>query len=455
MNILVADNSKVVRTIIREELESIGLTVYEADGEAEIYRTLSMIPIDLITLAVQLHEGNGFDICQTVNSEEFIHSPRNYSDQRFPIIFITSNDNLEDRKLGFESGATDFISKPFHKGEVAALVKNLLFPETRLKGATAIVVDDSKQSRMIVTDFLSSHGVIVFEAADGSEGYELIKEYRSSIDLIITDFEMPGLTGDELCFRIRKELNLKDVPILVLSGAGNRISVLDLFRSGATDYLHKPFIKEELLGRIYVHLESRLLQKKMIQKVNDMEKITARMRQLSTVDSLTRIHNRKFFFDRFREAVSRKDRYEQSLGLLLVDIDDFRSINERVGHKLGDMVLVEIAKVLRTSVRKVDIVARIGGGEFAILVSHINKQGVHTLGAKVGKRIVTRKFLASANIDPGKVTVSIGALISFTGDGLDADKMFAETMRSLHHAKKNGRNRIYCRDAIQKTVKAI
>lgn len=450
MNVLVADNSKVVRTIIREELESINLNVYEADGRESIYRILSTDSIDLMTIAVQLHDGNGFDICSEVTSEEFAQSSRNYSGHRFPIIFITGNDNLNDRKRGFESGAADFISKPFSRGEVANSVKKILFPETSLKGATAIVADDSNQSRMIVCDFLISHGVIVFEATDGLEGYELIREYGDSIDLIITDYEMPRMTGDELCFRVRKELNLRDIPILVLSGAGSRVSVLDLFRSGATDYLHKPFIKEELLGRLYVHLESRLLRKKLVQKIRHTENLNIALKRMATVDALTRIPNRRFFFERFKEAIHRRDRFEHSVSLLIIDIDNFKSINNTFGHQAGDWILQEMARVLNHSIRKVDLLGRLGGDEFGIVTTHIDKAGIHSLGLKLAKRISNRQFLANRSMDPGRITICLGAYISNPGDHYSAEELHRLADECLQVAKRNGKNRIFCRSSIER-----
>lgn len=115
-SVLVADNSRVIRAIIREELEAIGLHVIEAENEEGIFSILATVPIHLMTISVELSGHNGYEICRTINNESFYHSPANASDQRFPIIFITSHDTLEGRRHGFDNGAADFISKPFPRG---------------------------------------------------------------------------------------------------------------------------------------------------------------------------------------------------------------------------------------------------------------------------------------------------------------------------------------------------
>lgn len=446
MNVLVADSSKLVRAIIVEELEAMGLKTFEASNEKQIYEILKKTPIALMTLSVELPRKNGYEICKEVTSESFIHSPKNQSDRRFPIIFITSSDTMEHRKRGFESGAADFISKPFQHGEVQSIVKDLLFPETKLKGATAIVVDDSKQARMIVADFLHSLGVIVFEAENGREGLEQIQEYGERIDVIITDLEMPEMPGMELCFRVRKELGMKNVPILVLSGA-EHISVLEIFQNGATDYLHKPFIKEELLGRLYVHLEARLLTKKLGQKVHEMEEMNHELKKIAMLDTMTGLPNRRYFFERFQEAVQRKERYNHTVAFYILDIDYFKKINDEFGHQVGDWIIEELGRVIKKTIRKVDILGRVGGEEFGLLVTHIDKKGAIALGAKIGKKIASHPFLKDQSMGPVHITISMGCFLSNPGDGLSEEQIYKLSDESLYKAKQKGRNCILCRQS--------
>src|SRR5512135_399647 len=181
--IVVVDHSKLARKIIREELEADGFAILAADHADEVYSILATTPVEAITLSVELAGQNGYEISSRVNSEEFIHSPQNASGRRLPIVFITSKDTLEGRKHGFESGAADFVSKPFVKGEVSNSIKKILFPESRMQGLTAVVVDDGILSRQIVANYLSSLGVIVLEASNGDEGFRLIRENIEHVDM--------------------------------------------------------------------------------------------------------------------------------------------------------------------------------------------------------------------------------------------------------------------------------
>lgn len=456
VNVLIVDNSKMIRAIIREELTSVGFRGVEADSPEKVYEILSKEQIDLITLSAELPGKSGYDLCRDITSEKFVHSDRNYSGNRIPIIFITSNDTIEGRAMGFKNGAADFLSKPFAPGEVAHAVKNLLYPETTLIGVTAVVVEPDDKSRMILMDFLSGMGVIVFDAKSADEGFNLVEEYKNSVDLILATYRMPDGRGDRLSFRIRKELGMEEVPILILSDTDDKDPILEIFRSGATDYLHKPFIKEELLGRLQVHLRAALLNKKLMNKVNEMENMNQILKKMASLDNLTGLPNRRFFFDKFQEAMHRRDRYKDDLGLMLVDIDHFKKVNDTYGHQTGDLIIKEVANVIRTTVRRVDIVGRVGGEEFGLLVSHIDKKNCMLLGARLGKKVAAKRFKNHKGTI-GKVTISIGCFLSQPNDGLTVEEIYDLADENLYRAKSKGRNCIVCRSGVDsdKPVKVI
>ncbi|MFH1147339.1 MAG: response regulator [Pseudomonadota bacterium] len=265
MKILVADDSAMVRMIIRRELESGGYQVFEAgDGLDAIEQMMRLRHVDLVTLDINMPRLDGYETCRKLRSQDFIDFLGTAS-QVIPIVFITSNDTIEGRLKGFETGASDFITKPFLSGQLLDAVNKILKPRERFSGLKALVVDDDRLPKAIIIPALEQQGVIVYEAENGKAAFDIIRSKPAEIDIVVTDLEMPEMKGDALCHKIRKELGLTELPVIFLSAMPDKAVILDLFKIGATDYVVKPFLKEELMARLNVHLEIQV-QKKILKK---------------------------------------------------------------------------------------------------------------------------------------------------------------------------------------------
>ncbi|MBT6499551.1 MAG: response regulator [Deltaproteobacteria bacterium] len=267
--ILIVDDSRVMRRIIRQELEEAGFDIYEAVDGLDAVEKAGKIQPQLITMDVDMPKMDGFDAVYQIRTELKLMNMK--SDKEIPIVFITANDTLEGRRKGFEVGATDFILKPFLKGEVAASVSNLLNSDGSLQGLRVLVAEDSNLSRGIIDSILMEAGVKTVLTVNGCEAFEIMKAEEQNIDLVLTDYMMPEMNGDELCRKIRSELGNK-LPIII-SAKSESSSMLDLFKAGASDYIVKPFTKEELLARVKVHLESRLLNRRLLKQVYDLKRL--------------------------------------------------------------------------------------------------------------------------------------------------------------------------------------
>ena len=275
-----------IRRIIREELEQGGYETIEAEnGIKALLRAIEGTPPDLITLDIDMPVMDGFKTCQRLREEKYSKFFEHHENLRVPIIFVTAHDNLGDRKKGFDMGATEFITKPFIKGEILAAVNNILKPDTSLKDLTALVVDDSSVARGIIVSALERAGVKAIPAENGVEAFEVMCKQMSEIDMLITDLMMPEMNGDELCRKIRKELNLHDLPIIFLTGMSEKLGLLDLFKAGGTDYIVKPFIGEELLARLNVHLERANLNKRLRKSVVELRSLNKMKDELLSVCS--------------------------------------------------------------------------------------------------------------------------------------------------------------------------
>jgi two-component system cell cycle response regulator len=281
MKILVVDDSSIVRKIIRQELEEGGYEIIEAKNGLEALTKATLFVPNLVTLDVQMPKLNGFDTCRKFNEKQYARLFNKFKNQRVPVIFITSHDTIEDRKKGFELGAADFIIKPFEKGKLLETVNKILNPKKRSKNLSALIVDDSPFARKVLLEILTREGLHVIEAEEGLQAFELMNSQMAKIDIVITDLLMPRMNGIELTKKIRNELNMTDIPIIFLTCMEDQAELLSIFKAGATDYLVKPFFKEELIARINVHLEKDQLNKRLRTMVGELQNALAKVKTLS------------------------------------------------------------------------------------------------------------------------------------------------------------------------------
>ena len=290
MKILVVDDSLSMRKIIRKELEKGSYEVIEAiDGSEALRLIVSKGDIDLVTLDIQMPGMDGFRTCEELKKEKYQRIFSGHSGKSLPILFITGNDSLEDRKKGFELGGADFIGKNFIETELLATVNNILKPSGKLENLHAIIIEDSELCLRMINDVLKQQGVITDLASNGMIAYEIIKANPQKFDMIITDFLMPEMNGLEFILKIRKELGLTEIPIIVLSGAYDEVNQIEIFKGGATDYINKPFIKEELLSRITVHLERALFNKNLKKSILELKESNKEI--LESKEKIEIIHN--------------------------------------------------------------------------------------------------------------------------------------------------------------------
>ena len=207
MKILVVDDSRMIRQTIRKELEDGGYEVTEAKNGLEgLTKLAAPSPPDLVTLDIEMPKMNGFDTCRKLRGERYSRFFSHCPDNRMPVIFVTGNDTMDDRKKGFQLGAADFISKPFPEGAILSAVDKVLQPTQLVQGMTALVVDDSGVARHIVTQYLRREGLTIIQAEDGMEALDILRQRAGEIDMVITDLNMPRMDGCQLARSIRGEL---------------------------------------------------------------------------------------------------------------------------------------------------------------------------------------------------------------------------------------------------------
>jgi len=442
--ILVVDDSAMMRRMIRRELESGGYTVFEAeDGIAALARAVELLP-DLITLDVGMPRLDGFTTSKKLAGDNYTRRFTHVPNSRIPIIFVTANDSLEGRQQGFELGAVDFVAKPFVEGDVRKAVDQIFTPKSDLNGFSALVVDDNSVARTITSDLLRRAGLDVVTCENGAEACAVFSDPDKKIDLLVTDLVMPVMDGRHLCRKVRGEFGLADLPVIFLTAVDDQPLLISLFDAGATDYLVKPFVKEELLARIGVHLEQRRLNCELRSAIEALQQANEEIRRMSTIDTLTRCYNRAYLNDSLEGEIRKARRYGRELSVIMCDIDHFKPINDTWGHQVGDDALHAVAAVIMGLVReRVDWVARYGGEEFIIVLPETGCEGAAILAERLRVAVSATVLRAAGTAFSLTASFGVTGFNDMTDDEhVTFDNLIKRLDDLLYQAKQAGRNGI-------------
>ena len=284
-----------------------------------------------------------------------------------------------------------------------------------------LIVDDNPDKLGLLEAAFSLAGYNVTTATDGDEALAAIESYQP--DLVITDVMMPRMNGYELAQRIRANPLTKFIPVIMQTAASKRVE--DLRRAsevGALGYITDPTDLDLMLARTRT-----LLEFKAYLDVCEEAAFT---------DHLTGLANRRRFERQLEREVGRVLRFERPFTLLMIDIDNFKNLNDTFGHDAGDDAIRRISRVLREGTRGIDLAARIGGEEFAILLVETGQ----TAGLEVAERLrVAIKALETPS--GGRITASIGVAECPT-DAQTASGILKAADVALYEAKRNGRDRV-------------
>jgi two-component system, cell cycle response regulator len=293
-----------------------------------------------------------------------------------------------------------------------------------------LIVDDDTDIKDSVEEYLTLLSYRVESAASAEEALDKLEKFNA--DVVLTDIMMQGMDGLELTRRIKETY---DIDVMVMTGYSADYSYEEAVRTGASDFIFKPFRFEELDLRIKRVLREAAFKKERTRMLREME-------QLAITDALTKLFNSRQFFRQIKTEMERNERYNHSLSLLILDIDHFKDYNDSWGHLEGDKVLMAIGRIINDCMRSMDTAYRYGGEEFAVLLPETGLQKACVVGHRIKDIIGSEVFEPEPGVKRS-VTVSIGAAELKQGEDFTAFIRRAD--QALYKSKNDGRNRLtYC-----------
>lgn len=316
-----------------------------------------------------------------------------------------------------------------------------------------ILADDDRDALKLLRTQLERAGYSVVACQNGREALEAIQ--REGACMVIADWMMPEMDGLEVC-RAAREIStlngLSFVHFILLTARDEKEHVVAGLEAGADDYLTKPYHFQELLARLragerILDLQQQLWKRQLELQKNNLEMATLnqKLHDLAHSDTLTRLPNRRSLFERINHAWDKQWSPDSPLSLLMLDVDRFKSVNDKYGHAGGDAVLRAVAEVVRQSIRGCDGPGRFGGEEFCVVFPHCSLEQAGDIAEQLRANVEERAINFEGNVI--QVTASIGVASRHARHRV-LDDLIADADAMLYRAKENGRNQVWLTDSV-------
>ncbi|MBB6482459.1 diguanylate cyclase [Spirochaeta isovalerica] len=285
--------------------------------------------------------------------------------------------------------------------------------------SSILVVDDDPAVSQLIQCILTEEQYAVETASDGREA--LARDDLKTFDLFILDINMPAMNGYSLCTELKNSYEMRDTPVIFLTGNILPEDKVKGFECGAIDYITKPFNGSELIARVRNHLE--------VKHNRDY------LKQMALTDGLTQLYNHSYIHERLVEEISYTKRHELNLSLIMFDLDNFKLVNDTFGHKQGDKVLQKVSRSIKDIIREEDVAGRYGGEEFIIILPNTDHVSAFKVAEKIRKSVKNLKW---DNRDM-KITLS-GGVSTLSKESIN--EFIEKTDVLLYKAKHDGKDKI-------------
>lgn len=394
------------------------------DDEVTFRKYLSTDLVDLIVFDALIGHDHITDMIKQLDQDGI---------RKVPMILVVDHETIDERYEYFNIGITNF----YERGQVSFLVdliRRIDREETyrkSFKDMSIAILDDDKLQLKILKDILGRNGIY---DVDTFEHPEDLLNAPQNYDIYLIDLILPKIDGEIVMYEIRK--HHEHAIIIGVSSIEKHSTIAKVLALGANDYLVKPVNASVFMAKLYNYGKNLILRKE-----NEMK--TRVLQDLASKDGLTSLYNHRHVHEILNKFVTQAIRHDRPLAVMMLDIDNFKSLNDKHGHQYGDEVLAIISQTLLMSIRDHDIVGRYGGEEFIIILPDTTVQQGMIIGDRIRKKIKDLVFRKGV-----RVTISGGISQLVT----DVEQLIYDADVLLYQAKKSGKDQVLCSDDKKETI---
>jgi two-component system, cell cycle response regulator len=403
---------------------------------------------DIVLLDVKMPGMDGFEVCRRLRT--------NPETAHLPIVLLTALDRPADRVRGLDAGADDFLTKPVDELALIARVRSLVrlkFSIDELRGraahgaeagmmepAEALNLDPLERGRLLLVDEQQASSQRIVRALSPHHDVILINEPRASlamardatIDLMIVSLGFGAFDGLRLCSQARSHERTRNLPILLIADPEDRPKVLRGLELGVNDYLTRPIDRNELLARVRTNIRQKRYADRLRQSVQQSI-------EMALYDALTGLNNRRSLERRLPAMIETARLRGAALTMMILDIDHFKRVNDTHGHDVGDRVLKGFAAQLQEIVRGGDLLCRLGGEEFVVVMPGVDAAQAARIAERARETTESRQFLIDG---AGSVSITVSIGVAEWREKSDSAELYRRADRALYLSKAAGRNRV-------------
>ena len=426
------------------------LTAYDGPTALAIAATESP---DIILLDVMMPGMDGFEVCRRLKDDPLT--------RHIPVVLVTALDGRQDRINGLDAGADEFLNKPIDDVMLFSRVRSL----TRLKmvidelrdreasgrrigviagaasrltgvGGRILILDDNeRQAQRIATELAIEHRPII-----ESDPVKAHLTARGPVDLMIINTNATTFDGLRVAAQLRSDEATRHLPVLALVDPDQRGRMVKALEIGLNDILPKPIDPEELSARVRTQIKRK-------RYTDFLRNNLDHSLELAVTDQLTGLHNRRYMASQLDALVRRASvGGGDPVGLLVIDIDHFKKINDNFGHDVGDEVLREFALRVASNVRAIDLPCRYGGEEFVVIMPDTSVEAATRVAERIRTHVAGSSFRVAGGEELLTVTISIGVSATLSADDTPA-ALLKRADEGVYEAKAAGRNKVVSRAA--------
>jgi two-component system cell cycle response regulator len=448
--ILIVDDTPLNVKLLAAKLTLEYYDIVTAENGAQALEKTAKEKPDLILLDVMMPVMDGFETCQRLKADP--------ATAHIPVIILTALTDVADRVRGLAAGADDFLAKPINDIALMARIRSLLrmkilMDEWRLREETAqqlgsgsganteppdirdsniLVIDDHDDNAAMITGALTPMAAHVTHVKNSAEADAALIDH--AYDLIFINLDLTSEDALQICSRRRTNAATRHIPILMLANPSDTQRVAKGLDLGANDYLMQPFDTSELFARSRTQLRHK-------RNYDRLRLGFERNMMAALVDPLTGCYNRRYLDGHWPRFLQHAETVMKPVSVQMLDIDHFKKVNDAHGHPAGDAVLKEVAQRILNGVRPSDLVVRMGGEEFAVVMPETEMPNAAKIADRLRQSVADRPIPLPGG-DELRVTISIGVAATKPHEADKPNDVFTRADSALYEAKKNGRNRV-------------